>query len=121
MTKNPFSESRLLPVGLALLMVAVMLMLGWSHYRWDQTFGDSIVPLDQLADSRENTLAAEAFAERLLAGILRFMPTWSWPECSGRSRPAGSCATVPVPWQGCTSAGRRQASWRTLWTTTGRP
>ena len=68
MTKNPFSESRLLPVGLALLMVAVMLMLGWSHYRWDQTFGDSIVPLDQLADSRENTLAAEAFAERLLAG-----------------------------------------------------
>lgn len=68
MSNQALPASRMLPVGLALLMAVVMALLAWSHMRWDEAFQETAVPLDQLASSRAHTYAAGLYAERLLAG-----------------------------------------------------
>ena len=55
-------------VALAVFFVASMGLLVWSHHRWDTLLRGSVVPLDRLAEVRRHALAAELFAERLIAG-----------------------------------------------------
>lgn len=61
-------SARVILVALALLIVASMVMMVRSNYRWDLTLREGLIVLDRLSESRRAATAAELHVERLLSG-----------------------------------------------------
>lgn len=55
-------------VALALFVTAVMALMVFSSFRWDQILRQGLLPLDQLSESRRAATVAEVHLERVLDG-----------------------------------------------------
>jgi len=53
-------------VALALFVTAVMALMVFSSFRWDQILRQGLLPLDQLSESRRAATVAEVQLERVL-------------------------------------------------------
>ena len=101
-------------------MVAVMLMLGWSHYRWDQTFGDSIAASTNWRIQRKQLGCRKPLPSVCWRGFFDSCRPGLGQSAAGARVPQAVARRCRFPGRDA-SAGRRRANWRTLWTTAGRP